>query len=582
MQLIYLIIIFIGCFFVGCTSENGRQLRDADAIMEENPDRAMTLLKEIDRHSLNGNDLPYYALLYTQAQVKTDIPLDSDSLVSIAYKKYGADSRGDRGIRSNFYTGEVFFNQKKYRESMKYYLSAYENSKRQDNIYWQAKSAERMADLLFFAYDYDEAIIYSQEAAELFKRVGRQLNHRYTLAQLARIYLNNGYYGEAYALLDSLKTLCLKESPLDSSFLNYIKLPLVNAIINTGKINDICLDSINFFSEEMSDLEIIEAAILQSEAYNAIDRSKDVINILNNIKGLAQLPEDKVHILYAQYVNSKAHGDNSTAISLVDSMLYYQNKVAEDIIKQSVTGAQRDFYSEMSLHNENKSHILKWVVFGSSFVFILLIVFVITVSLYKSKAQKNKLEAAFEALLSLKNASEQVSREKETLEQLVKKIGSENDIIIDKMHDLECEKNQQEIDHAIIVENLFKEKWLTLDTLCDQYFGLNNSELKAKDLVSNIEKELKKIVSKKGLAEIVEAVDIYMGGIVTNLRKQCLFLKESDINFIALLYAGFSVRAVCMFTGIKYQHFYVKKSRLLKRIQASDASDKYKFLEKIK
>ena len=72
-----------------------------------------------------------------------------------------------------------------------------------------------------------------------------------------------------------------------------------------------------------------------------------------------------------------------------------------------------------------------------------------------------------------------------------------------------------------------------------------------------------------------------MDGIVSSLRNQCPFLKQEDVNFLALLYAGFSVRAVCMFTGIKYHHFYVKKSRLIKRIEASDAPDKALFLEKL-
>ena len=97
-----------------------------------------------------------------------------------------------------------------------------------------------------------------------------------------------------------------------------------------------------------------------------------------------------------------------------------------------------------------------------------------------------------------------------------------------------------------------------------------------------MEKELKKIVSKKGLIYIVEAVNTYMGGIITDLRAQCPFLKEADINFLALLFAGFSVRSVCMFIGIKYDYFYVKKSRLIKRIEASEAPDKALFLQKLK
>ena len=115
--------------------------------------------------------------------------------------------------------------------------------------------------------------------------------------------------------------------------------------------------------------------------------------------------------------------------------------------------------------------------------------------------------------------------------------------------------------------------------LCDQLFDVGQSDSERKRVVRNIEKELKKVVSPQGVAETVRAVDTHMGGIVSRLMEQCPFLKENDINFLGLIYAGFSVRAVCMFTGMEYQHFYVKKSRLMKRIQNSDAPDRELFVE---
>ena len=69
---------------------------------------------------------------------------------------------------------------------------------------------------------------------------------------------------------------------------------------------------------------------------------------------------------------------------------------------------------------------------------------------------------------------------------------------------------------------------------------------------------------------------------ITLLRAQCKFLKETDINYIALVYAGFTVRAVCLFMQLEYQHFFVKKGRLIKRIQNSDAPDKDLFISKIR
>lgn len=565
-----------------CTSETAKKLTHADSVMEQHPDSAMSILTEIDRNTLKDSELPYFALLYTQAQVKTDVPLDSDTLISIAYAKYGGDTRGDRGIRSNFYTGEVFFNQEKYREAMRYYLTAYEESKRLNNGYWHAKAAERISDLFFFAYKYDEAENYAIEAAELFKQENRQIYHKYMLGRITHIWLNNGNADKAFILLDSLRNVSLNENPVDSAFLEYIKMPIIDAMLQTGRKDEIKSDEWSFYRNDLSDREKIDIVILESQIYNIGDNPEELKDRLRDVETFAHSEEDTIHILYARYENANACGDMDLAISLVDSMLHYQNALAENILQESVTGAQSEFYSEMAFRNEQRSILFKWLLWVAIVVWLFVVTFLIIIFHLRNKAQKAKLEANFESLLSLKVRSAQIAKEKEALEKSIYENNNQREFAVSQLQDVIKEKNQQEIVHSMVVEKLFKEKWTTLDTLCDQFFGLNNSELTAKALVLNIEKELKKIVSKKGLADIVEAVDIYMNTIVTKLKNQCHFLKDEDINFLALLFAGFSVRAVCMFTGIKYPHFYVKKSRLIKRIQASEAPDKSLFLEKLK
>lgn len=600
------VFIFVVFILMGCSQENRNVLEKVDAIMEANPDSAKVLLSNIDRTALNESELPYFALLYTQAQIKTDIPLDSDSLISIAYAKYGTDRHGNLGIRTNFYMGEIFFNQEKYRDAMRYYLKTFEDSNRLSNDYWHAKAAERIADLFYYACNYDEAAKYSNEAAEIFKKINRQINHKYTLVQLANIYVNNGFADKAFLLLDSLLNLSQKQNPVDTAFLNYIKLPLITSMIRSNRLTEEIIDSIDLDLNGMSDFDIINTVILESQVNNLINRSSKSKDILKDVSIFSHSDKDKIRILYARYENAKAIGDSQLALSLVDSMLYYQNKVAEDIIQESVTGAQRDFYSEMAVFHSERSQFLKkflWVVILAS---LLLLSFIIIIFRLRIKAQRAKLDINMESLLTMKAYSDRLTKEKESLEksmlennnviqrldrryeesiknmEALRKTLSDKDDMVDNLKLILDDKEQHELEQAAIVENLFKEKWTTLDTLCNQYFGLDNSELTAKSVITNIEKEIKKIVSKKGLADIVEATDKYMGGIVTRLRNQCPFLKEDDISFIALLFAGFSVRSVCMFDGITYRNFYVKKSRLIKRIESSDAPDKDLFIEKIK
>ncbi len=114
--------------------------------------------------------------------------------------------------------------------------------------------------------------------------------------------------------------------------------------------------------------------------------------------------------------------------------------------------------------------------------------------------------------------------------------------------------------------------------LCGQYFDIGDSPAARATALNNIGKELDKLRSRKNLSSIEDAVDMYMGNIMSMLRRECDFLKEDDLVFMSLLFAGLSSRAICLFLNMKYKFFYLKKSRLAKRIEASGAPHKDIFL----
>lgn len=133
-----------------------------------------------------------------------------------------------------------------------------------------------------------------------------------------------------------------------------------------------------------------------------------------------------------------------------------------------------------------------------------------------------------------------------------------------------------------IFRNLLKDKLSIIDMLCDKIFDLGQTDTDRKKILNNIEKELLRIISSEGMSETIESIDILLDGLITRLRRQCEFLKDDDISFLGLIYAGFSVRAVCMITGMEYQNFYVRKSRLIKRIKSSDAPDREIFISQLR
>ncbi|MDE6263325.1 MAG: hypothetical protein K2M09_08505, partial [Muribaculaceae bacterium] len=66
-------------------------------------------------------------------------------------------------------------------------------------------------------------------------------------------------------------------------------------------------------------------------------------------------------------------------------------------------------------------------------------------------------------------------------------------------------------------------------------------------------------------------VNEYMENILTRIQEEFPDMDDADVEFYALVLAGFTAKAVCLFTGVKYKTFYAKKSRFLSRIN-KDAS----------
>ncbi len=72
-----------------CTdSRKLETIRQAEMLMQEQPDSALRVLQTIDRHSLRGETLARYGLIYSMAQDKSGLDVANDSLLRIAHEYY--------------------------------------------------------------------------------------------------------------------------------------------------------------------------------------------------------------------------------------------------------------------------------------------------------------------------------------------------------------------------------------------------------------------------------------------------------------------------------------------------------------
>lgn len=539
---------------IGCNSNIDSTLVSADLIIEYAPDSAYRILKSLDPACLNDDDRAYYALLFTQAQIKCNEDIKSDSLIKIAFEAYQNHPDVNKKIRSKFYEAYVLYNNSSYYDASKIALSALELAKNVKDHYWIAKSAEILSDIFFRSRNYSEAKVYNIETISNYKEAGKYENVKYSICDFAICDLNLNENESAYSLLDSIWNATGGENNPDSNLMTYIRLPLINAKAKTGRFNEISYSDMSFLNsiESGNGPRAIGAALIKSRIakhcyYDTIEYDT------NKMLSLEINPDDKTSLLYDCYLNSKSAGDYQGALCLVDSLLYLQNQVAEKIIKESAVSAQRDFYSNEAAENERKANTLKLTLIACFAIFAVIAGLVWWIYRIKSINYKKELEESAATVIELNYKADRLQNDYRNL----KKVAEQN---------------------AEIIEHLFKEKWATLNMLCNEYFNLGDSEASKKSVIHSIEKELKKLRSRSSLQDIEAAVDKYMSGAISILKSECSFLSKEDILLLALIMAGFSVRAVCLFTGISYKFFYVKKQRLIGRISTTDFPQKDRIL----
>lgn len=131
------------------------------------------------------------------------------------------------------------------------------------------------------------------------------------------------------------------------------------------------------------------------------------------------------------------------------------------------------------------------------------------------------------------------------------------------------------------VESLYGSRLDTLNMLCNEYFEKSGSEKVRQTLFNDVEKHILTLRDAKNVAELESIVNTYVDNILVKAAEQLPDLNRKDMIFLTYLYAGFSPKAICIFTDIKIKNFYNRRTRLKERILASEAPDKEYFVSKM-
>ena len=127
-NLIYTLLLITICLASSCGHKEDitvAQLLRAEAVMDEHPDSALTIIMAVDSSALaTPADSALYNLLLTQAQVKNDVPADYLERISKAESYYRRQQDKPRLMLALLYLGEYYYNHSSYEEAISILLEA--------------------------------------------------------------------------------------------------------------------------------------------------------------------------------------------------------------------------------------------------------------------------------------------------------------------------------------------------------------------------------------------------------------------------------------------------------------------------
>ena len=184
--LILIPIIWISCDGMGHQTIDFRKIEN---LMPQHPDSALMLLEQIEnKENLSRKDKAHYYLLLTEAQDKTFVKHETDSLITIATDYYEETDDLERKAKAWFYKGRINQNLNHPLKAQECFLNALQNEEQIEDHALLGRINNGIGMLYTQQDVYERALLYQQKAVIHFKAISDSTGQVYALRDLGRIY----------------------------------------------------------------------------------------------------------------------------------------------------------------------------------------------------------------------------------------------------------------------------------------------------------------------------------------------------------------------------------------------------------
>ena len=594
---------------VGCNDPKPvtETLHRAEALMNEEPDSAWTLLNTISPDEMEQNrNRALYALLYTQAQDKTYRDETNDSLISVAVDYYCETDDVRHKFLSYYYKGRVHFNIKDYLNAMTCYMEAEQLASEVGDDYLVGLLYAELGRIYRLYYDYPKSLEAHQKAAECYERAGKIRHRNYMWYNQSDVTRNLNHYKESERLLQMAIDAGKKEN--DITLIRLCLGDLIMLCIDQNRMKEARMLYHEFKNWAGDDYRTASFVCSLAQMYMAEQNYKQAEVYMKEGWSRAKTQMDSVRLYLSSSELSYQTGNLKDAYEDFLKGISLQESVTHQTLQQPVLTAQRDYLSDKlefeayRLQMERKLRVL-YILLSVLLLMTLSFAFwriikknkheaLLTINRLereKEETEKKRMQAENEyrnisALLSqLENES---VANTQTIEHLRTSLNSQREAYRQYVQNLEQIQQQLYADTqtkseyiASLLKNYleFMGEWILL-----YEDGTNRKSYREKKIKEEVaETKSKYFTGEAAYRNLEKLVNMYHDNVMKHFREEISLTDEKDYQRVCRMFAGMPPHIIAWAMNETVDVIYQRKSRLRKKIASLSCPHREYFLVRL-
>ena len=540
-ELLYLLFVILVSSCVSSPVQT--TLDDVESYIMERPDSALSVLDSIDRDLLDTRRLrAQHALLHVMALDKNYINVTDDSTVLVAVDYYSKFGPKKYLARSLYYYGIIYFNRAEYENAIVELTKAEKVAEKCDSLYWGI-SMMTQGEVYHETYNDFEELKCLGSAKEVFAALSNQHYLNGVNLQLAYANANLENFEDALQILNELLH---RDDVIYAVAAAALKLYAYIEVVKDKPDMEHARELYDSYTDKYTIDHLTEKDYWAWAYVLYMTGSKDMSEMI--VDQLISEGVTGVGAFWLYRIN-KGKGAWEEALRYLEKSYKYSDDTVEDLLKQSLSVAQRDYYDmhAETVEVKSRSRALS-LLFVIVILFLVIVVMVLLIGRFK------------------RNHAEEKEKLLEYAEEIKRQLAA-----------------AEEDDYPALKKKyiaLYKSRFETIGTLCDQYLKNHDrsdaEKLMYRDVGGLIDEVRNDSIRRRRFEAVLDAE---LDNIMTNFRTELPKFKEMDVAVFCFVVAGFDPTTIARLLDVSLNNVYVHKHRIRSRIEALQPEHAEQFLE---